>query len=293
MNAAIRAGFRALSTISPALAARAAARLWFRIPKPRVSESAQAFLSTGERFTVDVNGRGVAAWRWGTGPTVICLHGWGGHAGQFQSLIQELSRAGFAAVAFDAPSHGASSAGALGARYSTIFEFSDALRVIVARTGELVAVIAHSGGCAGVGWALVREPRLRLPRLVFVAPFARPLEYMRLFQETLGLSDAALANFRSDTERRFDFRWSDLTVPDMADRVAVPPTLVVHDREDRETSWEDGAAIAAKWPGSRMVSTTGLGHNRILRDPETLRTILGFLAHRSQARIEAWARSSD
>jgi len=26
-----------------------------------------------------------------------------------------------------------------------------------------------------------------------------------------------------------------------------PPLLVVHDRDDREVPWEDGAAIAAAW----------------------------------------------
>jgi hypothetical protein len=76
MNPAIRAGFRVLSAATPGLAARAAARLWFRIPKPRVGAAAQAFLSTGERFTVDVNGYHVAAWRWGTGPAVLFMHGW-------------------------------------------------------------------------------------------------------------------------------------------------------------------------------------------------------------------------
>jgi pimeloyl-ACP methyl ester carboxylesterase len=280
MNAAVRAGFRALSALSPTLAARAASRLWFRIPKPRVSESAHAFLATGERFTVDVNGRPVAAWRWGTGPAVICMHGWGGHGGQFQSVVAELLAGGFAAVTFDAPSHGASAPGALGERYSTLFEFADALRVVAGRTREITAVVAHSGGCAAVGWSLVREPRVSFPRLVFVAPFARPLAYMKLFQDTLGLSDTALLRFREETERRFDFKWTDLTVPDMARRVDVPPTLVVHDREDRETMWQDGADIAAAWPRARMISTTGLGHNRILRDPGIVRTIVEFVSGR-------------
>lgn len=278
MNAAIRAAFRALSAVSPGLAAKAAGRLWFRIPRPRVGETAQAFLSTGERFTVDVNGRPVAAWRWGTGRTVLCMHGWGGYGAQFQSIIQALNLAGIAAVTFDAPSHGASAPGALGARYSTLFEFADALGAIAGRTQELVGVVAHSGGAAATAWAMTMDPPLRAPKLVFVAPFARPLRYMKLFQETLGLSDEALRRFQSDTEQQFSFRWKDLEVPDMAARLKTPPLLVVHDREDRETAWQDGADIAAAWPGATMISTSGLGHNRILRDAGVVQSIVESLA---------------
>lgn len=277
MNAVMRAGFGALSALSPSLAARAAGRLWFRIPRARVSEPAQAFLATGERFTVDVNGHAVAAWRWGTGPTAILMHGWGGHAGQFMSIVPALTAAGVATVAFDAPSHGASGPGALGARYSTLFEFADALRAIASRTRELAGVVAHSGGCAAVGWTLVREPRLALPRAVFVAPFAHPLRYMELFRETIGISPAALERFQRITERQFDFRWTDLEVPDMARRVTPPPTLVVHDRGDRETMWQDGSDIAAAWPKAKLISTEGLGHNRILRDPAVIASIVEFL----------------
>jgi pimeloyl-ACP methyl ester carboxylesterase len=277
MNAVVRGTFRTLSALSPSLAARAAGRLWFRIPRSRAGDTAKAFLATGERFTVNVDGHAVAAWRWGKGPAVILMHGWGGHAGQFQSIVQELTARGIAAVAFDAPSHGESAPGALGARYSTLFEFADALRVLASRTDEVLGVVAHSGGCAAVAWAMAREPKLTVRRTVFVAPFARPLKYMELFRQTLGLSHAALERFQRITEAQFRFRWSDLEVPEMTRHFTPPPTLVVHDRGDRETMWQDGADIASAWPGAIMKSTTGLGHNRILRDPEVVAGIVSFL----------------
>lgn len=276
MNAVVRTGFRTLSAVSPTLAARVAAKLWFRIPAPRISESSAAFLATGERFTVNVGGRPVAAWGWGAGPTILLMHGWGGHAGQFQSIVPPLVAAGHSCVAFDAPSHGASAPGGLGARYSTLFEFAAALRVLAANR-QVAGVVAHSGGCAAVAWTLVTEPRLALPRLVFVAPFARPLAYMELFRRTLGLSHAALERFQRITEAQFGFRWKDLEVPEMAARTTPPPTLVVHDRDDRETMWQDGADIAAAWPGAQMKTTSGLGHNRILRDPDVVSSVVTYL----------------
>ncbi len=67
MHAVVRVGFRAFSAVAPGLAARFAARLWFRIPKSRIGETARDFLASGEQFTVAANGRRIVAWRWGRG----------------------------------------------------------------------------------------------------------------------------------------------------------------------------------------------------------------------------------
>lgn len=273
----VRGGFRVLSAVSPGLAARAAARLWFRIPRPRIGDSARAFLSTGTPIDLTAGGCRVAAWRWGTGRPVILVHGWGGHSAQFQAIIAGLTDRDFQAIAFDAPSHGLSGPGALGANYATLFEFADVLRAVARDVPDVAGIVAHSGGCAAVAWALSQDATLRPARLVFVAPFARALRYMKLFQRELGLNHRTLDRFRADTERQFGFRWVDLEVPEVADRIATPPVLVVHDKEDRETSWQDGADIAAKWPGAELKTTSGLGHNRILRDPDVVRSVVDYL----------------
>jgi pimeloyl-ACP methyl ester carboxylesterase len=72
-------------------------------------------------------------------------------------------------------------------------------------------------------------------------------------------------------------------VPAMAHRVATPPLLLVHDRLDAETGWADSAAIARSWPGARLVSTTGLGHRRILRDPAVVAEATAFVAEQPSA----------
>lgn len=267
---------------APGFAANVAARLWFRIPKARVSDEAQNVLATGTRFEVDVNGVRVVGWRWGqgSGSPVILVHGWGGYAGQLYAFVQPLVTAGHEVITFDAPSHGDSGPSELGPRHATLFEFAEALFQITRHEKQIAGVVAHSGGCAAVAWTLATHPDWRPAKLVFIAPFGRPAHYMALFQRTLGLSDRAMQLFRENTERRFHFRWVDLEVPAIADRVKTPPLLVVHDREDRETSFDDGAAIAAKWPNSQLQPTTGLGHNRILRDSVTIDAAVRFVSSR-------------
>ena len=63
----------------------------------------------------------------------------------------------------------------------------------------------------------------------------------------------------------------------MTGNMPTPPLLLVHDGQDAETGWADSEAIARAWPGARLVTTSGLGHRRILRDPEVVAEVTGFV----------------
>jgi pimeloyl-ACP methyl ester carboxylesterase len=53
--------------------------------------------------------------------------------------------------------------------------------------------------------------------------------------------------------------------------------LVVHDEDDRAVPFEGGYRLSRAWPGARFRATNGLGHARILRDPETVRAAVDFI----------------
>lgn len=280
MRRLLKLGFQLLSAVSPGLAATLAERFWFAVPRPRISEDARAFLGTGTPFHLNVGGSGVAAWRWGSGPIVLLMHGWGGQAAQLRAFVEPLTRLGCQVIACDAPSHGASAPGPLGPRRATLFDFADTLIEASRGHAEIAGVIAHSGGSAAAAWAFRQTPSWPVKRMVFIAPFGSPARYMAVFQNALGLSDGVMRRFRKSTERRFGFRWTDLEVPTIADRVKTPPLLVIHDRADRETAWQDGADIASRWPNSELHTTNGLGHNRILRDASVVDLTVDFLTKR-------------
>lgn len=274
----LKLALRVLSAVAPGRAAKLAERFWFAIPQPRIGDDARKFLDTGAPFEVSVAGTPVAGWRWGSGPAVLLLHGWGGYGAQLQAFVEPLTRAGFQAVIVDAPSHGMSGPSQRGPGQATLFDFADALLAVAKQAPEIAGVIAHSGGCAAAAWALTRSPGLHVRRMVFIAPFGSAARYMAIFQQTLGLSDSALRHFRANTEREYHFNWQDFEVPAIADRVKTPPVLVIHDKGDRETAWQDGADIAAKWPDATLQTTNGLGHNRILRDPSVIESAVRFLS---------------
>ena len=60
-------------------------------------------------------------------------------------------------------------------------------------------------------------------------------------------------------------------------REMTAPLLVVHDRDDRETFWSEGNALVEAWPGARLISTSGLGHRRVLREPAVIEEARQFV----------------
>ncbi len=84
--------------------------------------------------------------------------------------------------------------------------------------------------------------------------------------------------FVSHAAARLGFSWDSLDVTRAALYVETPPLLVIHDRFDGEASWRDGAAIAGAWPGAALDTTTGLGHRRILADPNVIERAVSFIS---------------
>ncbi|HEU0077450.1 MAG TPA: alpha/beta fold hydrolase, partial [Longimicrobiaceae bacterium] len=138
-----------LHRVSPPLARRFARRLFFTPPRRPASARALETLATGEPFVLRVRGRRVHGWRWGSGPAVYLLHGWGGRAGSLAPFVGPLVERGFAVVAFDAPGHGASDG-----RISTLLHYVDALHAAVREVAPVRALLAHSLGAAAATYAL-------------------------------------------------------------------------------------------------------------------------------------------
>jgi hypothetical protein len=102
--------FRLLAWTAPRLAAAVAERMFFTPPPPRRSRG-NAMLVGGRPFRIAFEGSRVAGWRWGSGPAVVLLHGWGGHSGQLTSFVAPFLSRGLSVVAMDSPGHGRSSRG--------------------------------------------------------------------------------------------------------------------------------------------------------------------------------------
>ena len=286
---AIRAGLRVVESGSPEVAARLSLPFMFRTTRHVAPADEQAFLATGERFTVPLGGRDLAAWSFGEGPVIVLVHGWNGRGGQLANMVLPLVQRGFRVVTFDAPGHGQSAGNT-----SSLPEFADAVDAVLAHVGApfvpVRAVIAHSMGGAAVTYAMSRhlngnskehERAIRdgLPvyRFVFVAPPIDVRDFVRGFARMAGLGEATREAIRSRMESRFSVKLEDLYTPSLAEQMRAP-LLVIHDANDREVPVECGKTLAAAWPGADLLITEGLGHSRILRDENVIDRVVEFVS---------------
>jgi pimeloyl-ACP methyl ester carboxylesterase len=268
---ATRVAMRALERTAPTLGAALAERLFFTPPRTALSPSVREVLATGRAFRVCVESGRVAAWAWGRGPVVALVHGWGGRGGRLAApFVAPLVAAGFSVVTFDAPGHGESDG-----RLSSMPELARALAAVADAAGSLFGIVAHSMG--GSASALAMAQGLHVERAVFIAPAADPARYAQDFAKLLAIGPVALAEMRRRSEARLQFRWADLDVTRLASGLSTD-LLVVHDQQDSTVPYEEGAAIAAAWPGAELVTTSGLGHREIVRDRDVVARSVAFLS---------------
>jgi pimeloyl-ACP methyl ester carboxylesterase len=268
----LRAVFRAVGVTAPELAARWAETLFCTPPRHQPRSGDEAFLATGRRSTVRWDGQDLAVWEWGPAraPAVLLVHGWGSRAGRFSVMGRGLVEAGHRVVAYDAPAHGRSTG-----RLASVVEFARALRAVADRVEPVQSLAGHSLGGAAIVLAL--RDGLVAERVVLLAAPADVTRFATAFADHLRLTEPTRQAMRRNLERRLQARWDDLHLPAIVRRLRVP-ALLLHDRGDPDVPYRHAEAIAAAWPGARLLATDDLGHRAILRDASVVRSTVAFLA---------------
>ncbi len=274
-----RAAMRASAAFSPALAGAWAESLFLTPPKPNYPESSFFDLIDARQAFVPYKGRLISTWRWGPRgtdddqPAVLLAHGWGGNAAQLRGFVFHLAGAGFRVIAYDQPAHGLSEG-----RLTGLPDFAGALREVALRDGGVRAVIGHSLGATAAAYALAQG--LPLEKIVLVSPPADIVAYSRRFARWHSIPERVRGAMQAAIEERYGVAWSELEVATLAPRLNAQ-ALIIHDEGDRMVPWGQGAKFAKAWPKSRLLSTQGLGHNRILRAEPVWRAAVDFITGRS------------
>ena len=257
----------------PDLAAAGAERL-FLTPPARNAASAIDLLDARDDV-VPYRGRLIGAWGWGPrdAPTVLLAHGWGGHAAQLRGFVQPLVRAGYRVVAYDQPAHGVSDGELTG-----LPDFANAFAAVVAHYGNVRAAIGHSLGATAAAMALARLA-VHLEKLVLISPPSDLEGYSRRFARWHWMPERLRRAMQRAIEERYGLRWDELDLARLAARLKAQ-ALVIHDRNDRQVPWKQGAAFAEHWAGAELMTTQGLGHARILGNDAVIDAAAGFLCAR-------------
>ncbi|KAB8163001.1 alpha/beta fold hydrolase [Streptomyces sp. 3MP-14] len=262
--------------VAPRLAGRAALsvfrRATGRVPVRPAEEPTMARAHAETRTVGDVR---VAVYRWGAGPRpVLLVHGWQFRAARFAPLVEALLARGHAVVSFDAPGHGAS-----GGTGSDLPELRRIIGRLADEHGPFGAVVGHSFGGLAAWYALAGG--VPAERLVTMST---PVEFewvMDSFGDQLGLNSRVRRAMGQQLAERFlpgvPQPLRTLSATHRPERVTVP-LMVVHDEEDRQVPVAQARLLlAAHARRADALLTRGLGHNRILADPEVIDAVLAFV----------------
>jgi pimeloyl-ACP methyl ester carboxylesterase len=268
----IRTAFAVGSWIAPRSTIERAADV-FCTPSPDARRKAAAASEAGAIKTVlTVGTHAIEVYRWGdpaTQPYVLLAHGWSDFALRFVPLADALQAAGYAVVAFDQPGHGRSSG-----TTATLPEFARCVRAVAEHFGPAAAVIGHSMG--GAAAAIALHDGLDAERAILIAPPADLAAAADRFADLVGLASHLREPLHRHLEAVASARFEDLEAHRNV-REIDRPALVIHDIGDREVPWSEGERYARFWPGARLITTSGLGHNRILGDTAVIGAVLDFL----------------
>ena len=174
-------------------------------------------------------------------------------------------------VAYDGPAHGASTG-----RLASLPEFARALRAVAEEVGPVHGVVGHSLGGAAVTLAL--RDGLAADRVVLLAAPSDVVRFSTAFADHLRL-DARHPNRHAEQPGdpaphamgrapRADDRGVDFSTPPWLFMTAATRTC------------RTGKASRSRRPGRALglVSTEGLGHRALLRDPAVIRQVVDFLS---------------
>lgn len=260
---------RGVDRLSSRLGARVAARVFLTPRRVQLPERERAWLRHARPETFEAGRFQLSGHRWSrSGKPVLLIHGWEGRGSQLGGLALAVAEQGFQPITIDLPAHGSSK----GAQ-TNLVEISEAIAAMVRHLGGVAGIVAHSFGAAGTTVAL-REP-LAVERLVYIAPSEDFEHFPRVFSHWLGLPGHLSERMRHAVEGRLG-----VTMAELRGRLLAPqmraPLLVVHDEDDVDVPWQDGKAYSDAWPDSRLMTTRGLGHRRILRETAVLDAVAAF-----------------
>lgn len=270
---AVGTGLTATARVSPGIAGRLALELWMRPGRPaRVRPEERAVMDAARTTYVDHPRGRVTTYAWGDGARpVLLVHGWGSRASRWADLVTALLAAGASPVSYDAWAHGATP----GRTGGTVPDHREVIEKLERRSGGFEAVVGHSFG-ALVAMHVAREA-VAARRLVTINGVGDFGYLVDTFCSTLRLPHQVNTGLRRAIERRYfdgdDGIW---------DRFSAQPApgrelLVVHDAQDPVVEPVQADVITRAYgdAAARLV-TSGLGHNRILRDPDVVAATVDF-----------------
>lgn len=271
---AISLSLNGMASLSQSLSAKLALKIFLTPPRHPQPGWEHELEQQGSSQQLQLRGRKIIMHEWGEGPPVLLVHSWGGRGTHLGRFVSPLVKAGYRVVAFDGPAHGRSSG-----KHTDMLEFASIIAAIAdLLQTELKAVICHSFGAATTLLA-ARDFSLRSEKIITIGCFSSGIWVTETFGKALQLKDQIIVKMRSALEERYNgqLNWANLAPVNMVNTLS-SELMIIHDEDDREVPFSHGVALQQAASRASFVSTTGLGHRRILKDEKLVHQVLQFIA---------------
>jgi esterase/lipase len=261
-----------LTALSPFLASRFVARQFFspfRYKLPN-REKEMDEKSIQETLNIPSISRKIVIYKYGTGPKKILLvHGWSGSGTQLCVIAKELVNKGFSVISFDAPAHGKAPG-----KTSMMPFFIESIHQIEKKYGPFEAAIGHSLG----GMSLLKAIKngFRVNKLVLIGTGNSVTHITREFTKNMKLNEKVAILMKAYFDKKFGEDMDNYSGAFSAESVKVA-TLVVHDKNDIDVHISSAHEIVGKLENGKLLATEGLGHRKILGNPNVINKISTFI----------------
>jgi pimeloyl-ACP methyl ester carboxylesterase len=266
---AVAAGAAALDAVAPGFATEVMLRHFTR-PRRKAGRDYRDQLPPGaQRLTLVHRHMQLTGWSWGfAGPAVLLVHGWEDHSGSMLGFVAPLRAMGFRVCVLDTPGHGLSPQAT-----THLLDTSFALENMARNFGPFDSIVAHSYGAAAACLMLERTPALTPRRLALISPMRDIDQHLHIFADIALLSPARARRLRDRVERLIGCSPDEVCALRAVQGLQVSG-LVIHDRHDPVIPHGAGETLAKQLRGARFISTSRLGHRRVLKCPSVLEAVL-------------------
>ena len=264
-----------ISFISPKLITLFAAKLFttpikHKIPK---RELEMDYKSIQKLIRVPVIDKEVVLYQYGKSEKKILLvHGWSGRGTQLFKIADELLKAGYSTISFDAPAHGKSPG-----KTTIMVDFIATILEIEKQFGPFEAAIGHSLGGMSVLNAIKKG--LKVNHAVVIGSGDIVEDIMDDFVAKLELKPAVSTLLRLYFEKKYGEKMSNYSAFLAAKETAIP-VLVIHDNQDPEVPVKAGIHIHKYLKNGELLLTDGLGHRKILGNPKVIEKTVQFIQNK-------------
>lgn len=258
-----------MSHVSSTITGKQAYQVFSRVRRGKVRQYQLEFLDSGQDRRILVQDLEVQTYHWpGKGPTVLLVHGWESNTFRWRDLVAKLALANFNVVAFDAPGHGYSEG-----KYLDLPLFAECIQKMTELYGPN-GFVGHSFGGLAILYNTYHRPQADTYQIATLGSPAKFSSIVGYYQRLLGLSAKVYDALDDHIVKQFDLPIASVNSIDYV-RQTAHHGLIIHDRKDDITPFNDSQMVHDNWKNSRLMATEGLGHS--LKDELVHDRVVRFL----------------